>query len=143
MKQVIIVTLFFLFASFSKVNAQSVGVPDTLAYLQSIVANKAFFIGKPFSVLRDSLKIQIKHFSPHAHIPYDKNKETATSFAFYFPFSTADHYLSYPRLRVSWLPYLNATQSDIIWESNNGGSWNTNSNAFYNNAIIHDIDILQ
>jgi hypothetical protein len=118
------------------------GVPDTLAYLQYIVANKSKFIGKPFSVLRDSLKIKIKLFSPFAGIPQNMHKETSTSFAFYFRQSTADYYLSFPRLRVFWQPYLNATQSDQLFETLNG-AWVSPAISFYANAIVADINILE
>ena len=86
----------------NEIKAQTYGVPDTLSYLQSIVANKAQFTGQPFSVLLDSLKIQIKFFSPFGAIPHDKNKETSTSFAFYFPQTEDEMYLTYPKLRISW-----------------------------------------
>lgn len=114
---------------------------DTLAYLQSIVANKAQYIGQPFSTLYSNLSIQIKFFSPVADIHHNKSKETATRFSFFFPQSADDMYLTYPLLRISWQPFLNATQSDVIWESNNGGEWNTSAYNFYKNAIIADIKV--
>ncbi len=42
-------------------SAQS-GVPDTLAYLQNIVTNKAQYLGQPFSVLYNAFQIQVKYF---------------------------------------------------------------------------------
>ncbi len=143
MKKILII-LFVTFSSMlmTKVKAQNYGVPDTLAYLQSIVTNKAQFIGRPFSKLQDSLKIQIKFFSPFARIHHDKTKETSTSFSFYFPQDGLDDfYLTYPSLEIYWHPYLNATQSDILWEDTNGGGWSTSVINFYANGIISDIKV--
>lgn len=78
MKKIILIILIITVAK--NVSAQLNGVPDTLAYLQTIVANKAQYIGQPFSTLIDNLQIQIKHFIPFASISYDKTKETSTSF---------------------------------------------------------------
>lgn len=138
MKKIFVVVFFIITASVNKTNAQ---VPDTLVYLQSIVANKSQFIGRPFSVLMDSLKIQIKFFSPFGAIHYDKNKETSTSFAFYFPHTSDEMYLTYPKLEIYWQPYLNASQSDILWENNNGGGWSPTVAAFYATGIIADIKV--
>ena len=139
MKQILIIIL--LSVSIAKETQAQVGVPDTLAYLQTIVANKSQYIGQPFSILLNNLQIQVKFFSPFASLPYNKYKETSTSFAFYFPQSTDDYYFSYPRLRVSWQSYLDANQSDILWKNNNGGGWTTAVANFYANAIISDIQI--
>ena len=55
--------LVVVITTFTKdVKAQTYGVPDTLAYLLSIVSNKAQYIGQPFSVLKNNLQIQIKYF---------------------------------------------------------------------------------
>ncbi len=53
----LIILLFVLTAFAKDAKSQTSGVPDTLAYLQSIVANKTQFIGQPFSVLKSSLNI--------------------------------------------------------------------------------------
>ncbi len=140
MKKIFIVILI-VFTSFIKgAKAQTNGVQDTLAYLQTIVANKTQFIGQPFSTLMDSLKIQIKFFSPFSGIHYDITKETSTDFSFYFSQNTNNYYLTYPRLEVFWQLPLNATQSDSLWETN-GGIWSSAVAAFYANGIIKDIQI--
>ena len=143
MKKLFIITVFLLMAIIKETNGQTSGVPDTLAYLQTIVKNKANYIGKPFSVLMNSLKIKIKFFSPSAGISYDIRKETSTSFAFYYAQSVDDDYLSYPRLEVYWKPYLNAKQSDVLWVKNNYGGWNSTVAAYYAKGIIANIDILE
>lgn len=133
--------LFFIIIFFIKnTNAQGYGVPDTLAYLNTIAANKAQFIGQPFSRLRDSLKIQIKWFSPFAAIHYKKNKETSTSFGFYFSVSTDDYYLTYPRIEIYWQTNIDKNQSNIFWENNQGG-WESTVANYYANAIIADIKV--
>lgn len=144
MKKILII-LFVTFSStlLTKADAQTYGVPDTLAYLQSIVVNKAQFIGQPFSVLRDSLEIQIKYFHPRRGIVHNVSKETSTRFGFYFPVVANDMYLTYPSLEIYWQPHLNATQSDILWESNNGGAWSTAVANFYANGIITDIKVVE
>jgi len=128
--------------SLSKANAQT-NIPDTLAYMKTIVANKAQFIGKPFSVLYDSLKIQIKFFSPFAHITYNIYKETATRFGFYFPLSVDDMYLTYPLLRISWQPYLDIQQARTMYNTNNGGGWSSDVLSHYATGIIADIKVIE
>lgn len=122
-----------------KSNAQ---VPDTLAYLKSIVANKGFYIGEPFSVLQNNLQIQIKYYSGFPGNPDDTRQETSTSFSFYFPINGKDDfYLTYPKMDIIWQVPLNRIQSDIIWSNNNFGGWSAAASAFYANAIIKDIRI--
>lgn len=53
-----LIILIVLITSLKQLNAQT-GVPDTLAYLQSIAANKSQFIGQPFSKLIDRLTLPI------------------------------------------------------------------------------------
>lgn len=140
MKNILIIMIIFLSAFINKADAQNNGLPDTLVYLQNIVTNKSNYIGRPFSVLLNDLQIQIKFFSPFGIIPYDKTKETSTSFAFYFPNSALDHYLSYPRLRISWQPYLDNIYSNSLHDQFNGG-WVPTVISYYSNAIISDIEI--
>jgi len=59
MKKTFIIIIFILIAYARKVNAQTTGVPDTLAYLQSFAANKSQYIGHPFSKLMDRLTLPI------------------------------------------------------------------------------------
>jgi len=136
--------LFFFFSTFVKnAVAQSSVVPDTLAYLQSIVANKSKYIGKPFSVVLNSLQIQIKYFSPRENIHYDKYKETSTLFSFYFPQNSEEIYLIYPGLEIYWKPYLNAVQSELLYSQCQSVGWSPSVEAFYKNAIISDIKVLE
>ncbi len=140
MKKILII-LVIVIANTKNIDAQTYGVPDTLTYLQNIVANKTQFIGHSFSTLYNSLQIQIKFFSPFASIAHDMTKETSTSFSFYFPQSEDEMYLSYPKLRISWQPYLDIGQSLILYKNNNGGGWSITVANFYANAIIADIQI--
>jgi hypothetical protein len=138
MKKIITIMIFSIAVSV-KGNAQTAS--DTLTYLQSIVINKAQYIGQPFSILMNNLQLQIKFFSPFAAIHSKRFKETSTSFAFYFPQNADEIYLTYPCLKIYWQPYLNGQQSDIIWENNNGGGWNSAAATFYSTAIISDIKL--
>ena len=115
-------------------------VTDTLAYLQNIEVNKFQFLGQPFSVLMDSLKIQIKYFNQNTAIVYDITKETSTSFGFFFPQTNDDFFLTYPRIEVVWQNYLNASQSWSLYQTY-GGSWQSAVAAFYSNGIIADIKV--
>lgn len=140
MKFLLIISLSLLSLN---MKAQVNPVTDTLAYLQTVIANKAQFIGQPFSKLSDSLRIQIKFFSPSGDIPYDRRKETSTRFGFCFPAIADEIYLTYPSVRVIWQSPLNAVQSDIIYDNNNGGGWNATSSAFYSTGIIRDIQLVE
>jgi len=137
----ILIIGFIALISFTKNAKAQTGVPDTLAYLQSIVANKANYIRHPFSVLLNDLQIQVKYFHPIASIHYDKNKETSTSFAFYFPQTEDDMYLTYPCLNIYWQTPLNASQSFSLYNINDGGGWTPGVANFYANGIIADIKI--
>jgi hypothetical protein len=136
--------LFFFFSAFIKnADAQASGVPDTLAYLQSIVANKSKYIGKRFSVVLNSLQIQIKYFSPRESIHYDKYKETSTLFSFYFPKNSEEIYLIYPSLEIYWKPYLNAVQSELLYLQSRLVGWSSAVAAFYENALISEISVFE
>ncbi len=141
MKKIFLILLFSLTVVAKKVNAQTIPVTDTLAYLQTIVANKSQFVGRPFSVLMDSLKIQIKFFSPFAAIHYDKNKETSTQFSFFFPQTADDIYLTYPSLEIYWQPYLNIIQSDLLYSQFRSIGWNQQIATYYSSGIIADIKV--
>lgn len=143
MKKVLIILFVFIIGHTNISNAQSTSVPDTLAYLQTIVSNKTQYIGHSFSTLQNALQIQIKCFAGHNANPYDMSKETSTSFGFYFPQNADDFYLSFPRLEVVWQIPQNANQTWQIWKNNNGGFWNTAASNFYANAIIAEIRIFE
>ena len=141
MKKILVIICITLLVFEKNTNAQS-GVPDTLAYLQSIVANKAIYIGQPFSVLHRNLQVQIKFFQPFAAIHHDKTKETSTPFAFYFPSNADELYLTFPKIEIYWQVPLNIAQSDNIRNTNNNrGQWNVTSANFYANGIIADITV--
>lgn len=133
----IVLTVFF-----SKANAQSAGVPDTLAYLRTIVANKAQYIGQPLSLLLNHLQIEVKQFSPSGNIHHRKDLETSTSFGFFCPTGDNDRYRLFPALRVMWSPYLNNTSS-MSFFTQFGGCFAPQVYNHYANAIIRDIDILE
>ncbi len=81
MKQLIfILTTGFLIGN---AQTQTTSVTDTVAYLKSIEARKAEFIGKPFSVLLNELKLPILRFAPIGGRYSDKSAKTNTVFDFY------------------------------------------------------------
>jgi len=134
--------LILVLLSNKSLKAQSVGVSDTLAYLKAIEANKSQYVGKPFSLLQDSLKIGIKFFSPFAANTAYIDRETSTSFAFYFPQSSGDHYLSYPRLEIDWQYPLNARESNVLFDNSNG-AWTSTTIFFYSIGIIANIKVIE
>lgn len=142
MKKIIIALLFTVFLSKAS-NATVAEAPDTLTYLQSIISNKANYIGKPFSTLLNDLQIQIKFFSPFASLHHDMTKETSTTFSFYFPQTADDLYLTFPKLKILWNPYLNANTSNYLYSKYNGGGWTQEVIDFYKTAVIKDMDILK
>ena len=98
MKKEILITFCIICIVSKSTKAQ--GVPDTLTYLHSFVANKAQYVGQPFSKLIDSLQIQIKYFHPRSNIVHDISKETSTRFGFFFPQVADDMYLTYPSIEI-------------------------------------------
>ncbi len=133
-----IILLIMILSIKQVTHAQKYGVPDTLAYLHEVVANKAKYIGQPFSKLQADLKLKIKWFSPFAHFSYRRYTETSTSFAFYFPLNQEEIYLTYPCLKVFWYPYLDTHKSDEVI-GNNRGKWSAAASTLYSTAIIYDI----
>lgn len=119
--------------------AQSVPGVDTLSYLKTVVAKKGNYIGKPFSVLMNDLRIQIRAFSPHTPLHSAKNKEVYTQFHFIIPKYAED--FKFPSLMIYWEPSLNAEISSKIYDqSEEGGLWIPDAIQFYRNAIIKNID---
>lgn len=141
MKKLLVVLILLQLINIKNISGQSAGVPDTLAYLQSIEATKSQYVGKPFSVLLDSLKIKIKFFSPFASIAYDIRKETSTEFSFYFPQNADEIYLTYPSLEIYWQPYLNATQSYSLYSQYRSVGWSPALASYYSTGIIADIKV--
>lgn len=142
MKKKIILGFIFITLFLSKTNAQTAGVPDTLVYLRTIVANKAQYIGQPLSLLINHLQIEIKSFGPFSVIHHRKDSETSTTFGFYCPIGTNDIYKLFPALRVMWNPHLNATFSDSLFTLF-GGCFAPQVYTHYANEIVRDIDILE
>ena len=125
-----------------KTKAQPAGVPDTLAYLQTIVANKTQYIGQPLSLLLNHLQIEVKQFSPFGGIHHRKDSETSTTLGFYCPIGSNDRYRLFPALRVFWNPYLDKGTSMSLY-SMFGGCWAPQVYNHYANEIVRDIDILE
>lgn len=141
MKNKIFSVLIVFALCMPKTKAQPAGVPDTLAYLQTIVANKAKYIGQPLSLLLNHLQIEVKRFGPFGNIHHQKDKETSTSLGFYCPTGANDGYRLFPALRVFWNPYLNKSSSMWLF-TQFGGCWASQVYNHYANAIVRDIDIL-
>lgn len=136
----IIIIVLFIFVTSTSPKAQ-MGVTDTLVYLKSIVQNKAQYIGQPFSKLKDSLQIEIKFYFPFASLPYDKIKETSTAFAFCFPPTEEEIYLTYPHLEIYWQTHVDAYQSRTLRSQYRTVGWNTIISDHYSANLIADIKV--
>ena len=107
--------------------------------MQQIVVNKANYIGKPFFVLEQDLKLKIKNFSSigkEAH----KNEATSTIFRFRSIREQGDRF--YPRLKIFWKePYLSLIKSDSIYmrDRKNIGVWDREAESLYRSCVIEDI----
>jgi hypothetical protein len=143
MKKAILYSLLFILTCNSR-GQTTVGVPDTLAYLNNIVANKTLYIGQPFSVLADSFQISIKYFDPDASIHHKKNSENQTFFAFYNSQTTNDYDRMFPMLVIHWAPpFRDINLSIAIRNVDILGGWNLIAKAHYANAIIADIRVFE
>ena len=99
MKKIFLILTLIIAIPAKDTKAQN-GVSNTLAYLQTIVANKALYIGQPFSTLLNDLQIQIKYFQPSAAVTYAKDKETSASFASYSQQNVDEIYLTFPKIEI-------------------------------------------
>ena len=83
MKKLIIIILFL---NISKTNFAQLPVTDTIGYLRdSIEAKRAYYIGKPLSVLLNNLRIEVKSYT--ARVPFSSEPDT-----FQFRKTTLDFY---------------------------------------------------
>lgn len=138
MKKHIIIVLYFLL-SFLTAQSQTLPVTDTLAYLKSIEARKAEFIGLPFSKLLNELKINIVDFGPIGANSNDIKQETSTVIMFKKPIASQD-YFDFPRISIYWRFYVDIDQSTAIaTQTSVYGKWTNSARQYYQNFIIDDI----
>jgi|GEM_PF-739079 len=139
--------ILFLLVITSRTKAQTYPTPvtDTLNYLRYIVSNKQQFIGLPFSVLHDSLKINLKYFAPNGAFHFDQSKETDTQIAFNNSNNLDDFYLTYPRLEVTWEQPLNLPVAYQIAHGyqNSSIAWGSRAYQHYANGIIKNIRVVE
>ena len=133
-KIIISVTIAILFVLNSKSLLAQQTRRDTLNYLQQVVENKANYIGKPFSVLKKDIKLEIKSFSPFGAA--NRYEETSTTFYFKHPKKQED--FSYPQLIITWTSPLDMRMSDSLFFKNHR-KWDSEIESFYAPAIIADI----
>ncbi|MGC4232217.1 MAG: hypothetical protein QM594_04495 [Niabella sp.] len=125
-----------LMAGYTTCQAQ---VPDTIAYLKSIEAEKSKYIGKTFDQMEKDLKIQIVYFGPLAMIHNNISKETSTRFYFIVPEYGDDFKSNY--IEVYWDPYLDADKSrDIFRDAPDDSNWTAAAKAFYSKGVIKNIE---
>lgn len=138
MKKHIIIVLYFLL-SFLTAQSQTLPVTDTLAYLKSIEARKAEFIGQPFSNLLNELKINIIEFGPVGANSNDIKQETGAIFRFKYA-DINRNYHDDPILIIYWRSYVDINQSNAIASQTSVyGKWTNSARQYYKNFIIDDI----
>lgn len=138
MKRIIFIFLITISVFAGDTKAQA--VPDTLAYLQTIVNNKGNYVGQPFSVLLNQMPIQIKYFIPLPGSSCNRYKECVTSFSFYFPQNSEQKNLTYPRLDISWQTPNNQSQSLSLYFQLNG-AFDPIVSSYYSSGLISDIKL--
>jgi hypothetical protein len=145
MKKIVLIVAIVCCSAKSFCQSYPTPVTDTLGYLRYLVANKQLFIGQPFSVLNDSLKIQIKYFSPFGAYHSDQSLETHSRFAFNFKNTLADFYLTYPGLQITWQQPLDLTLAYQIAQGyeNTGFAWGTRAYQHYANAVVKDVRLVE
>ncbi|TXH21748.1 MAG: hypothetical protein E6Q95_03195 [Chitinophagaceae bacterium] len=126
-KAAILLSIFFIS---SGVQAQ---VADTALYLNSeILAKKHLFIGKPFSVLLDTLKVTPKlNFGRSPR--YNKNIESRSYFYFNEGVSRSAHYIV-----IEWEDPISATVTESLHRKNNF-VFTGEERAFYCTRTVADI----
>lgn len=137
MKKIILILSVILVANVGSLNAQN----DTLAILQSIVANKSNYIGQSFSVLLNQLPIQVKFFAPNVPRSTTRNKENSTTIAFTFPYNPSQLHLTYPQLWIYWTTPLNRVVSNSLFIQTKG-AWSSTIASHYGSAVISDIRLV-
>ncbi|MEJ5104162.1 hypothetical protein [Chryseobacterium sp. MYb328] len=133
MKKVFKLTsLFALFLFYTKSNAQL----DTLNYLKAFEANKAQYIGKPFSgLLNDMTKIQPKamwHNGPFNN----KNIRTSSDLGFYD--LSKGYEFNAITFVVYWQDPVSATDANY-YKIKNKNNFTSEEKNFFGNKIIKDI----
>ena len=139
MKKIIAIQILTLIISLKCSFANAQPPAGTGAYLQTIVNNKAQYIGQPFSVLLNDLQMPIKFFSPFA--ASKRSKETSTAFAFYFPQNANEINKIYPCLEIYWQTDLNAYNSMQLYTQYRSVGWNSVIASSYSSGIIADIKL--
>jgi len=143
MKKIYFICIYLVICFANNAKAQSSPVTDTLNYLNTIIANKASYVGKPFSILMNDLQIQIKYFFPFSNLHHDQTKETSTEFSFYFPPTAEEIHLTYPSLEIFWQTHLDATKTRALYTQYRALGWAPEVATFYSSGIIKDIRIVQ
>ena len=108
---------------------------------KNIVANKANYIGQPFSVFLAKMPIGIKYFEPSRGLPHNKNAEPSTQLLFYFPQNISELNKTFPKLEIVWEPILNRTTSASLFTQYRG-AWSSLIASHYNSAVISDIIVI-
>ncbi len=136
MKKFHIVLFFSMLALCKDIKAQ-----DTLATIQTIVANKSSYIGGSFSNLLNHLPLDVKYFFPGAGLPHNRYAETSTKFSFYFPTSSDKLNNIYPCIRIYWQAKQNRSQSLPLYNQAKG-AWSSAVASHYGSAIISNIELV-
>ena len=116
-------------------------VPDTTAYLENIVKNKAQYIGKPFSTLEKDLKIRIIGYNPLTQTPMDISKEGSTVLIF-GNLNKNTNFSEYFLFVIYWKSPLNMNETRAYFEKYHNYDWKDEIEEHYKNGIIRNIEVL-
>ena len=116
-------------------------LPDTTAYLENIVKNKAQYIGKPFSALEKDLKIRIIGYTPIEETPMDISKEGSTVLIFGNP-NKKTNFSEYFLFVIFWKEPLNMNEVDTYYKKYHNYDWTDEIEEHYKNGIIRNIEVL-
>lgn len=143
------ILILFMFLNISKANYAQVPVTDTLGYLRdSISARRAYYIGKPLSVLLNDLKIQVKSYM--AIVPFNSELDTiefkVTSLDFYSSavlLTRSNHNIISPHIDIVFAPPILIPKekfkigSILDWTT----GWTPQKAAFFGSYSISDLQV--
>jgi len=113
--------------------SQSLTMQDTLAHVKYFETNKAYYIGKPFSVLLNDLNIKPKLAMP-GYGRYFLSAHT------YFVFAERAQMYNYGKIRliIKWYIPIKGDEASYYAKKNNA-YFTEEEEAFYGSKIVNDI----
>ncbi|HNP33975.1 MAG TPA: hypothetical protein PKN96_11845 [Flavobacterium sp.] len=134
--------IFFFISIFCYSFSSEAQSSDTLTYLNHIVATKSNYIGRPFSVLLDSLQLPIKAFNISTYRSQNLKKESSILIGFAYANTPETIDLTFPRLEIIWQIPNDAIATWDLYRIYDG-AWNPSVQGYYQNKIILDLFVIE